>query len=375
MKYLNKALLEENIEKIANTDILENNNFGSAYFVMQNGGKVFEKSYGVTGADGKQKVNPDTVFRIASMTKPITAIAILILAERGLLSVSDPVKKYFPQFENMHIMPEHGVDLGVSKTDVTIMHLLTHTSGIGCSKPSKMTSEEKKTVKNTIEYFVKTGLDFEPFTMQRYSAFGAFDVAVGLIEMLTGEDYEEFLQKEIFAPCGMKDTTFMPSDEQFDRMMSMHDKVNGKNAIGKTTPNCIYEDFPCEHKLGGAGLVSTLKDYSRFAQMLLNKGKTETSQIISEETFELMTCPYFPHDDLDPVTESWGLGVRVVTGNNANGLPPKSFGWSGAYGTHFWVDPENMIVAVFMRNSLFDGDEGKRPECLFEKAVYDALGE
>lgn len=372
MKTLNKKLLDENVEKIARHDILENNVFGSSYIVRQNGKIVCEKYFGVTDIDNGENVNQNTIFRLASMTKPVTAVAIMILVDRGLLSLSDSVKKYLPKFENIHIVTEHGLDLGESKTDVTVMHLLTHTSGFGSLKSGNMSSKDKKTVENTISYFVKAGLDFEPFTRQAYSPFAAFDVLAELVERISTEDYEAFLQKEIFSPCNMKDTTFIPSESQYRRLISMHDKKYGKNCSGETTKNCIFEDFPCDHKLAGAGLVSTLADYSNFAEMLLNKGKSGNKQIVSEKTSELISIPHVPFDIM-PQNERWGLGVRVITGENISGLPMGAYGWSGAYGTHFWVDPENQITAVFMKNSKFDGGSGNRSACRFERTVYDCL--
>ena len=129
--------------------------------------------------------------------------------------------------------------------------------------------------------------------------------------------------------------------------------------------NCVFEDFPAIHKLAGAGLVSTLEDYSRFAEMLLNKVKTNS-------TFALMNRPY-KIIDISPYNQSWGLGVRVVSGKNYNYLPIGSFGWCGEYGTHFWCDPKHNITAVYMKNSKFDCKTGNKSACLFEEAVCDSL--
>lgn len=370
MKLLDKELLKLNIDKVAQYDLSENNIFGSAYIVKQKGETVCKKYFGVTDINSNAPVNEDTMFRLASMTKPVTAIAILILIDRGLITLDDAAKKYLSEFENIHIITEDGVDLGKPKTDVTIRNLLTHSSGFGSIKSCNMTDKEKETISDTISYFIKSGLDFEPDTRQEYSAFAAFDVLVAIIEKLTGEDYEEFLQKEIFEPCNMNNTTFMPTDEQWNRMITMHNKADGKNAVGTTTPLCVFENFPCSHKLGGAGLASTLEDYSRFAQMLLNKGKTENKRIVSEELIKLMGTPHVS-EDIMPWSERWGLSVRVIT--KAGDLPVGAYGWSGAYGSHFWVDPENEITAVFMKNSKFDGGAGNNSARRFEKAVHDSF--
>ncbi|MBO5060471.1 MAG: beta-lactamase family protein [Clostridia bacterium] len=372
MQQINRQLLKSNIEKIAQFDLAENNVFGASYIVRQVGEVVYKNHFGITDIVSNIAVTDDTMFRLASMTKPVTAMAVLMLIDRGILSLFDPVKKYLPKFENIHIISADGADLGETKTDVTILHLLTHTSGFGSIKACKMTSEDKKTIHNTVDCFIGAGLDFEPFTQQAYSAFAAFDVLGAIIEKLTGEDYEEFLQREIFLPCNMKDTTFMPSDSQWKRMITMHNKSEGKSCVGKTEENCVFEDFPCSHKLAGAGLASTLTDYSRFAEMLLNKGKTNKTQIVSEETFNLLCVPHVP-SDIMPGNQRWGLSVRVITDDTYGTLPVGAYGWSGAYGSHFWIDPKNKITAVFMKNSGFDGGAGNKSACRFEKAVHDAL--
>ena len=152
----------------------------------------------------------------------------------------------------------------------------------------------------------------------------------------------------------------------------MHNKIDGNNSVAKMKENCIFYDYPCMHYLGGAGLVSTLDDYSKFAKMLLNKGKTPKKQILSEETFRLLHTP-FVSEEIMPSNERWGLGVRVIVKESYKTLPVGTFGWSGAYGSHFWVDPTNKVAAVFMKNSLFDGGAGNESARNFEKAVNDSF--
>jgi len=377
LKKLDIKLLQTNIDSIAHYDLSNNKVFGSAYWVFQENELTYEKYYGNLSADNSP-VKEDTLFRLASMTKPITAIAILILLERGALSLTDPVSKYLPEFKDIRIKgfdsSDNIVDLGKPEKEVKIINLLTHTSGVGSNptKLDKMTSEDKKTIDNSVKYHINMGLDFEPDSAQQYSGTGAFDVLVKIIEMLSKEDYLSFLKREIFEPCGMKDTTFIPSSEQWSRMISMHHKVNGENVIGQTYENCVFRDFPCTHFLGGAGLVSTLKDYALFAKMLLKKGKTETKNVISEETLKLMHTPY-ARKEIMPGKERWGLGVRVITDDSYGALPKGTFGWSGAFGSHFWIDYTNKIAAVFMKNSLFDGGSANESARNFEKAVNDSL--
>lgn len=371
------SLLKNNIEKTALYDFENNKVFGSAYCVIHGDDMIYKKCFGTVSADNTQPVTENTIFRMASMTKPVTAAATLILIDRGLLSLHDKVSEYLPEFKDIQItqITQNGLkNLGKAQNEITVCNLLTHTSGIGTDplKEQKMTDEDRKTIDSSVEFYSKNGLDFEPGTKQQYSPFGAFDVLAKIIEKVSGTDYQNFLMQEIFEPCGMLNTTFTPTREQWKTMIAMHNKVDGKNCDAKMNENCVFSDFPETHYLGGAGLVSTLADYSCFAKMLLNKGKTPTKQIISEETLRLMRTPFVP-EDIMPSSERWGLGVRVIVREDYKNLPLGAFGWSGAYGTHFWIDPANNIAAVYMKNSLFDGGAGNESARNFEKAVSDSL--
>lgn len=365
---IDAEILKNNIEKIAEYDLTENNVFGSSYIVCQNGKTVYKNHFGFSDTEGKVSTNDKTMFRLASMTKPVTAFAVLILIDRGMLTLDDEVKKHLPEFEDIHIITPEGADLGLPKNPPTIKHLLTHTSGFGGTKVVKMDDVHKKSILNTVNCFAKAGLDFEPYSQEAYSAFAAHDALALIVERLTGKDFAEFLKEEIFAPCGMTDTTFIPTQEQWSHMMTMHNKQDGKNCVGETEEGCVFESFPATHKLAGAGLASTLDDYSRFAEMLLNKGKG----LVSEKTFRLINQPHAPFKIMYG-HEQWGLSVRVVTDEEYKYMPIGSYGWSGAYGSHFWVDPVNNITAVFMKNSRFDGGAGNMSAQRFERAVYYAL--
>jgi len=374
MKRLDFNLLKQNIEKAAEYDFVNNKVFGSAYCVIQGDETVYSNCLGYTSVETEKKVDENTLFRLASMTKPITAIAALILVERGLLSLNDEISEYLPEFKNPFITQRNDqnefVNIGKAKKEVTVLNLLTHTSGIGSEslKSGKMTEEEISTIDNTVKFYSQCGLDFEPGTRAQYSGTGAFDVLVKIIELITKEDYLSFIKREIFEPCGMTNTTFVPTKEQWENLIDMHTKTDGKNDVKKMKDNCVFANFPCTHYLGGAGLVSTLKDYTNFAKMLLNQGKTPEKQIVSPKTFSLLSTPYFPKGTVSS-NQSWGLGVRIIVDNTYNGLPVGAFGWSGAYGSHFWIDPANKIAAVFMKNSLFDGGADNESGCNFEKAV------
>ena len=374
MKYLEPGRLEQNIEKIAQSDLIQNKVFGSSYCVMQGEKTVYQKCFGRVSVGEAAAVTEETLFRLASMTKPITAVATLILAERKQLALEAAVSDYLPEFADIHVITVDGQNLGIPRRQPVIRDLLTHTSGIGSEnlKMEKRTAADMSSLEAFIDFSVRSGLDFEPGSRQLYSGVAAFDVLTKIIELVSGMDYLAFLQKEILEPCGMHDTTFIPSEEQWGRMIDMHTRAEGRNAVHPMKKGCVFGEFPCTHYLGGAGLVSTLGDYRKFAQMLLNKGRVNVHRLLSEETLQLMRTPWVSKDIM-PGAEQWGLGVRVITDEAYGSLPVGSFGWSGAYGSHFWVDPENEIVAVYMKNSMVDGGAGNHSARDLEKAVYSAL--
>lgn len=372
MNHLNKNRICENIDRIAAYDISNHKIFGSAYYVYNEGFEI-EQCYGMLSLNSEDSVTNTTIFRLASMTKPITAVATLMLVERGVLSLDDSIDRFLPEFKHIKIRDCYGNSFYPEKLP-TVRNILTHTSGIGSIKEklAYRTESDKQTLDSAVSFFLNNGLDFEPESMQMYSGSAAFDVLTKIIETVTETDYLSFLKREIFDPCEMLDTTFVPTTEQQLRMAAMHQKVDGKSDVYEMPHGCIFEDFPCTHYLGGAGLVSTLRDYGNFAKMLLYKGKTEAGQILREETFDLLCTPQVS-SDIMPGKERWGLGVRVITEDSYPYLPKGSFGWSGAYGSHFWIDPVNRVAAVFMKNSKFDGGAANESARNFEKAVYSSF--
>ncbi|MBE6696581.1 MAG: beta-lactamase family protein, partial [Ruminococcaceae bacterium] len=278
-------------------------------------------------------------------------------------------KKYLPEFEDVRVVTVDGDDHGTVKKDVTVLHLLTHTSGLGTAKPDRMTDADRVDLEATVRYYIGQGLDFEPFTKQAYSGVAAFDALGLIIERVTGVGYADLCRREIFEPLGMTDTTFAPSREQWSRMTVMHNRTIGKSRIGNTYDGCVFERFPESHAPAGAGLASTLGDYVKFGEMLQNEG----AGLVSKESFGLYRTALVPDSVMNNDLHNWGFGVRVITSEDYGPLPVGTFGWSGAYGSHFWVDPVNRVTAVYMKNSRFDGGAGNRSAKAFEVAVFDAL--
>jgi len=266
--------------------------------------------------------------------------------------------------------------IGVSKEKIRIRHLLTHSSGLISGaldgQFNAMTDSDRKSLKTAVDFYAKTALSFEPFSAQAYSGIAGFDVLARIVEVTSGVTFDKFLQKEIFEPLGMSDTAFQPSEVQLERMVDVHNFKDGVSSFEKGTPGCIFFDIPSCWFCGGAGLASTAEDYLKFAQMLLNNGRVGDRQLLDEKWILEMKTPHVP-EEIMPGNERWGLGVRVIVKEEYQYLPVGTFGWSGAYGSHFWVDQENGIAAVYMKNSLYDGGAGSLTGRNFEQDIHEAL--
>ena len=381
MRTLHPDRLKQNLEDRILRDVANGHIGGASVVVCQEGAVVYTHCFGAFTPNESRPLTGDAIFRLASMTKPVTAVATMLLVERGLLRLTDPVEAYLPQFQHMRVAT-HDADGRVVKsepcrTKITLLHLLTHTSGIGSGRCAeiyipRMTDEDIRTLSGSVDYYSRIPLSFEPFTTSEYSGRAAFDVLTAIIEQVTQEDYNTFLRREIFEPCEMQDASFVPSAAQWARMVTMHARVDGKSGIGSTVPGCVFEQIPCTHYLGGAGLISTLDDYANFAEMLLNKGSFKGNRVLDPASVEILSTPHTTAA-IQPGNQRWGLGVRVIVDDSYAYLPVGTYGWSGAYGSHFWVDPVNRITAVYMKNSRYDGGSGAQTAFHFEEDVYRAL--
>ena len=387
MKYLNREKLTALLEKRTAEDMADGRIGGTGLCVMQDGKELY-KAY-----NGKWSYEDDipltdgngdgTIFRLASMTKPITAIATLIQVSRGKLGLDDPITELLPQFSDMWVGElKDGVVVAKepAKKLLTPRMLLSHQNGLHAgdlgNRQGIGNDEQRQDLTHVVDYFSTIKLDFQPTEAQMYSPTAAFDVCARLVEITSGMDYNTFVTKEIFEPLGMANTTFIPTEEQWDRFIKMHTRTEadgvGVSGDGPTHPGCIFEDFPLTWFSGGAGLCSTLPDYVKFAEMLVNGGKLpDGTQLVPEELIRDMGTPCVPFEVM-PAWERWGLGVRVIT-DERHWLPVTTFGWSGAYGSHFWVDPVNHITAVYMKNSRYDGGAGSQTSIHFEQDVYACL--
>lgn len=378
MKLLNLQKLEANLDQrmLQNLDACKVG--GASVYVHQDGQPDFVRCYGKTNTDTGEAMNLNTTFRLASMTKPITAAAVLLQVQRGLLDLFAPVETYLPAFANKlvgreqdgKVVPDHPV-----KEPVRVFHLLTHTSGImaadfvGLNQP--IPRECMSSLAGVVDYIgAHVLLSNDPMGNSLYSPCCAFDVAARLVEITSGLPYEVFLRRNLFDPLDMPDTTFFPSDDQWARMTAMHNRVDEQNHV-IPMEKLTFGDFPLTYTCGGASLTSSLTDYAHFAEMLLHDGQYGGRQILTPESLAAMRLPRIPETVPGiSTTETWGLGVRVI--KNHAVLPRGCFGWSGAYGTHFFVDPENRLYAIYMKNSYYDGGAGAKTANEFEEDVENA---
>ena len=377
MRKLNAEKLNALVDARVNADIESGKVGGAALCVMQDGKVLLHKTYGYQNATTKQPLREDAMFRLASMTKPITAVAALIAEEQGLLSIDDELAKYIPAYAHMKIghmengQPVYDQD---AQTPITIKHLLSHTSGIGTMEIgdhawATMPEENAKTPAGVMDWFADKMLAFEPYTAQWYSPVVAFVAVARVIEIVSGMAYNEFLDKYLFLPLGMQDTTFALSEDQKVRMIAMHNytEQQGGFAVPKSL-DTIFEGIPVTQYCGGAGLAATMDDYVKFGEMLTHSGALNGVRILSEASVKKMATVQVT-DQIMPPPIQWGLGVRVITADGYQMLKG-CFGWSGAYGTHYWSDPANKITAVYMKNSGYDGGAGALTSFLYEQDVY-----
>ena len=380
MKKLNAQKLNELVDARVLADIESGKVGGAALCVVQDGQVLLHKTYGYQNATTKEPLYENAIFRLASMTKPITAVAAMTAQEQGLLSIDDELCKYIPAYAHMkvgHLEDGKAVYDKDAQTPITIKHLLSHTSGIGTLEIgdlawATMPEENAKTPEGVMEWFADKMLAFEPYTAQWYSPVVAFVAVARIIEIVSGMPYDAYLNKYLFEPLGMQDTTFALNEDQKARMIAMHNYTEemGGFAVPKSV-DTIFENIPVTQFCGGAGLAATLDDYVRFGEMLTHGGAIDGVRILSEQSVAQMSAVQVT-DAIMPPPIQWGLGVRVISADGYQ-MPRGCFGWSGAYGTHYWSDPENRITAVYMKNSGYDGGAGALTAFLFEQDVYAAF--
>ena len=320
-------------------------------------------TFGHRDIEAGSEMTEDVIFRIYSMTKPITGVALMILYEEGKFRLSDPVHRYIPEFEGLVVAREDGPN-GQPITEpadhaMTIRELMAHTAGLsyGIFSQSQVDTlyqeagvlDNDSTLKDMIDKLSKIPLRQQPGSMWHYSV--AVDVQGYLVEVLSGQKFDEFLNERLFGPLGMNDTAFYVSEDRADRFAQVytHDADGNLMAQEGFGGSRSYFDPP-NFLSGGGGLVSTTMDYMRFSQMLLNGGELDGVRILAPSTVRLMHLNHLPRDvkEMSPGT-GFGLDFAVVLDPvAADGISKGEYYWGGAAGTWFWIDPKEDLVFVGM---------------------------
>ena len=350
---------------------------GAVALVARNGRVAYHEAFGLMDIEAKKPMVKDGIFEIMSMTKPVIGVATLMMMEEGKVRLQDPVSKFIPEWRNMTVAvalpappagrggaaaapaapaggrgaaPEPRYYTVPVEREVQIRDLLTHTSGVVSGTNSNFANRAvaagpKETLADYIPRLGRVPLEFQPGTRWAYSAAAGFDVLSRVVEVASGMPIDRFVKQRIFDPLEMKDTTYvLPAGNP--RLVKLYSR-SGDALRPAQYPNFVNGIYFS----GGGGLFSTPADYAQFAMMLVNGGELNGKRILSPRLVELMGSAFAP-DTLPGRQrgESYGLSVRVVNDPVARNsfLTQGTFGWSGAFGTHFWVDRREKLIAVVM---------------------------
>jgi len=348
---------------------------GGVLLVGRRGQVAVVHAFGHRDAESRSPMREDTMFRIASQTKALVSTATMMLQEEGRLLITDPVGKYLPEFRDTTVAvskPGGGYDVVKAKRPITIRDLLTHTAGVGYGggiaadrwEGAGITgwyfADRQEPIRETVSRMA--ALPFESQPGERWVYGYNTDILGALVERAGGQPLDELLRSKIFAPLGMNDTHFYVPESKRDRVATVYSigpsgRITRTPDQGGMVSQGAYVDGPRQSFSGGAGLVSTARDYGRFLQMMLNGGELDGVRILSRKTVELMTANHL-RDVTFNDGQGFGLGFSVVTDVGARGIPGSlgEFGWGGAYHSTYWVDPKEQMVVVYLTQLIPAGD-------------------
>ena len=352
--------------------VVEERLAGVVALVARRGKLVALQAFGHRDREAPSPMREDTIFRIASQTKAIVSVGVLILQEEGRLLIGDPVAKYLPEFRETTVaVPKDGGGFEVvkAKRSITLRDLLTHTAGVGYGGGAGAErwkaagiqgwyfADRDEPIGATVSRMAALPFDAQPGEKWVYGY--SVDILGAVLEKASGQDLDAFLRSRIFAPLGMNDTSFYLPEEKRDRLAVVYSASSDGRLVRAADGSGMerqgdYVKGPRRSYSGGAGLLSTAGDYARFLQMLLNEGELEGRRVLSRKTVRLMTANHVG-DKLARTSESvrgegFGLGVAVREELGLQGTPGSvgEFGWGGAYHTSYWVDPVEKLVVVYM---------------------------
>jgi len=348
------------------------------------------QTYGYRDIEAGDSMAEDDIFRIYSMSKPITGVALMMLYEEGKFRLSDPVRRYIPEFADLKVAASWGPDgpvLEDADHAMTIRELMTHTAGLayGIGDPhpadrlyaSEGVLDSGQTLKDMIDKLAELPLRQQPGTRWTYSI--AVDVQGYLVEVLSGQPFDEFLQERIFDPLGMDDTGFHVPSEDHGRFAQVYGYDEDRALVAPSAPDAAAGPRPfldpATFFSGGGGLVSTTMDYLRLCQMLLNGGELDGERLLSPTTVEMMTRNHLPRD-MGEYASGVGFGLDfslVLDPVEAGSVSAGEYSWGGAAGTWFWIDPVEDLVFVGMIQQFGGGRPDVRS--LSHRLTYQAITE
>ena len=313
----------------------------------------------------KKPMTKDAIFWIASMSKPITATAFMMLVDEGKVSIDDPVEKYLPEFKGQQVAAGPDGKLKTPVHPITVRNILSHTSGLPARSPMETPTLDLFPLAERVQSYAKLALQFEPDSKYQYSNAG-INTAGRIIEVVSGMSYGRFLQERLFTPLGMKDTTFTPNAAQIARIAKSYKPNAAKNDLEEITIGQLKYplDDPSRQPMPAGGLFSTAADLARFCQMILRGGELDGKRYLSEKALRVMTTK-----QTGDLPNGYGLGWS--TDKNPGG----PFGHGGAYATNMNVDPRNGLITIYLvqHAGYANGDEGKKIHPAFQKAAAALL--
>ncbi|GAA4396560.1 serine hydrolase domain-containing protein [Nibrella viscosa] len=366
---------------------------GASAFISRNGKIVYHKAFGQNDIDTKSPMSKDAIYRIASQTKAITSVAVMMLFEEGRFLLDEPISKYIPEFKNPQVLDKFNekdttFTAVPAKREVTIRHLLTHTSGISYASigtkeanaiyakykiPSGIGTPNDK-LSDKIPALGKLPLMHQPGEKWTYGL--NTDVLGYLVEVVSGQSLDQFFRTRIFEPLGMKDTYFYLPTDKHNRLAVLYAEKDGKvskmQAQGSSSPD--YPNQPGTYYSGGAGLSSTAYDYAIFLQMMLNGGEYNGKRLLSPATVRMMTTNQVGL--MYNGTNKFGLGFGIADEREAARIPISegSFSWGGYFGTTYWADPKEGIIALIMTQQVPNshGDLSDKYRVLVYQAITNS---
>jgi CubicO group peptidase (beta-lactamase class C family) len=383
----------ERITALVQRGIDEKRISGAVTLVARRGHIAWLKAQGMQDREASKPMPTDAIFRICSMSKAITSLAVMMLYEEGDFLLSDPVSEYIPEFRNPKVLvkPASGPSYTIpAKHEITIRNLLTHTSGLTYTwnpdlgpmyKDAKVADgliQYDGTIQDSVKHLAGLPLLFNPGERFEYSL--GVDVLGYLVEVISGQTFNDFLRARVFEPLGMKDTCFYPPEDKLNRLATAYTWYPGKglarfpDAPIVEGPFSYSADYPSRgpKKLysGGAGLCSTAEDYARFCQLMLDGGKVGNKRLLSRKSVELMT-----HDQLGKTMpdQAFGLGFGIngVKGPLSELGSPGEYNWGGFFYTAFSIDPAEQMITIFM--AQVHPDSGRDLEDRFHALAYQAI--